>query len=102
MYSLRVMCQRIIKNKEAFITEMCSLVTQRLNGQVTQKMVYSHGELNEKATETKQRMQKECSIKVNRIKSNKNPKAANKGAAYCDCSDCIYNTVQLFPSQYAF
>lgn len=62
-------------------------------------MAYSHGELHEKATEPKQWMQKECSIKGNRIKSNKNPKAAHKGAAY---SGRIYNTVQLLPSQYTF
>lgn len=62
-------------------------------------MVYSHGEQQEKATETKGWMQKEGSIKVDRIKSNKTPKAANKGAADCEC---IYNTAQFFPSQYAF
>lgn len=86
------MCQRIINNKEAFISEMCSLVTRRLYGQaIEKKMVYS--QLRENATETKQWLQKECSIKVNRIKSNKNPKAANKGAA---CFKSIYNSVQLF------
>lgn len=99
VFSLHVMCQRIINNKEAFITEMRSLVTRRLYGQAVEKIIMVYSEVCENATETKQWLQKECSIKVNRIKSNKNPKAANKGAAYFKS---IYNSLQLFWSQYAF
>lgn len=99
VFSLHVTCPRSIKKKEAVTTEMWSLVTRRFYGQVTPQMVCSHRERHEKATETKRRMQKEASIKDQRIKSNKTPKAANKGAASCEC---IYNAVQFFPSRHAF
>lgn len=70
---------------------MCSLVTRRLYAQaIKKKMVYSHRERRGNATDTKQWLQKECSIKGNRIKSNKNPKAANNKRAACFKS--IYNS----------